>query len=191
MSGYRISRWRIRATHSVTPDKCRNCTPIWSLAGQSERSEHPFPKSRQQRNMQHLRCTDVWMPDLAMAHRATRSGMTAGERSNPPDKQQTYPRPSPPPVHSVPFPPNAGPGSDRPFVVVGTGVVRHGGRRNVPSAIAGQLETLGGCAGSGVQVLKGCVSYPAKLSAAPHAQPSRNEKDANSFCHRETDTGRA
>ena len=59
--------------------------------------------------------------------------------------------------------------------------MRRGRGRNGPSAIAGQLETLGGCAGSGVQVLKGCVSYPAKLSAAPHAQPSRNEKDANSF----------
>ncbi len=66
-------------------------------------------------------------------------------------------------------------------MVVGTGVVRHGRRRNGPSAIAGQLETLGSCAGSGVQVLKGCVSYPAKLSAAPHAQPSRNEKDATPF----------
>ena len=63
-------------------------------------------------------------------------------------------------------------------MVVGTGVVRQAGKRNGLFRIAGQLETLGGCAGSGAQVLKGCVSYPAKLSAAPHAQPSRNEKDA-------------
>ncbi len=40
-------------------------------------------------------------------------------------------------------------------MVVETGVVRHGRGRNVPSAIAGQLETLGGCAGSGVQNSQG------------------------------------
>ena len=116
-----------------------------------------------------------------MALRATRSGMTAGDEDQPlltNNKLIHAPRPSRT-LRRVST--DAGPGPDRPFVVVGTGVVRHGRRRNVPSAIAGQLETLGGCAGSGVQVLKGCVSYPAKLSAAPHAQPSRNEKDANSF----------
>ena len=162
----------------------------WGPARQRSRSEHPFLMSRQQRNMQHLRCTDVWMPDLAMAHprHAVRHDGRGKEQPLLTNNKLIHaPRPS---RTLRPVSTDAGPGSDRPFVVVGTGVVRHGRGRNVPSAIAGQLETLGSCAGSGVQVLKGCVSYPAKLSAAPHAQPSRNEKDANSFCHRETDTGR-
>ncbi len=138
-----------------------------------------------------MRRTDVRMPDLATAHprHAVRHDGRGKEQSlltNNKLIHAAHPSRTLRPVST-----NAGPGSDRPSVVVGTGVVRHGRGRNGPSAIAGQLETLGGCAGSGVQNSQGMRLISGEVERRTPRSAKQKRERRNSFCHRETDTGRA
>ena len=67
----------LRHTHCRHPRQVQQgCALIWGPARQRSRSEHPFHNPWPQVNMQRLRRTDVWFPDLVMQLRCRPSGMT-------------------------------------------------------------------------------------------------------------------